>query len=60
MLVVIELLLKQVFPTLGVLFRARWKAVCIDRFGLSAPGNTVMNELGISLENLKSIASDLV
>ena len=36
------------------------KAVCIDRFGLSAPGNTVMNELGISLENLKSIASDLV
>lgn len=36
------------------------KAVCIDRFGLSAPGNTAMNELGISLENLKSIASDLV
>jgi transketolase len=36
------------------------KSVCIDRFGLSAPGNTVMNELGISLENLKSVASDLV
>ena len=34
------------------------KAVCIDRFGLSAPGKTVMNELGISLENLKSIASN--
>lgn len=36
------------------------KAVCIDSFGLSAPGDTVMNQLGISLENLKSVASDLV
>lgn len=36
------------------------KSVCIDRFGLSAPGNTVMSELGISLENLKAVASDLV
>jgi len=26
--------------------------VGIDRFGLSAPGNTVLHELGISVENV--------
>ena len=36
------------------------KAICIDQFGMSAPGSTVMNELGISVENIKSVASDLL
>jgi transketolase len=35
------------------------KAVCIDRFGLSAPGSTVMNELGISIDNICSVAQSL-
>jgi transketolase len=35
------------------------KAVCIDRFGLSAPGSTVMNELGISIDNICSVAKSL-
>ena len=34
------------------------KAICIDRFGLSAPGDTVMKELGITAEHIQSIASD--
>lgn len=38
---------------------AEGKAICIDRFGISAPGNTVMKELGISVENIVSIASSL-
>jgi transketolase len=49
-----------VSSTWGTYLGLDGKSVCIDRFGLSAPGNTVMNELGISLENLKSVASDLV
>ena len=32
------------------------KIVSIDRFGISAPGNTVMSELGISVENLVGAA----
>ena len=35
------------------------KAVCIDRFGLSAPGDTVMTELGISAENIVTVAKGL-
>ena len=35
------------------------KAICIDQFGMSAPGNTVMKELGISVENIVSVASKL-
>ena len=35
------------------------KSVCIDRFGLSAPGSTVMKELGLTVEQIKSVASDL-
>ncbi len=35
------------------------KAICIDQFGMSAPGNTVMKELGISVENIVSVASTL-
>ena len=36
------------------------RAICIDRFGLSAPGSTVMKELGITVEQIKSVASDLI
>jgi len=32
------------------------KVVGIDRFGISAPGNTVMKELGITAENLVAVA----
>ena len=32
------------------------KIVVIDRFGISAPGSTVMSELGISVENLVATA----
>lgn len=32
------------------------KAVCIDRFGISAPGNTVMAELGMTAENVAKVA----
>ncbi len=35
------------------------KVVGIDRFGISAPGNTVMAELGMSTENLVSVAKSL-
>lgn len=38
---------------------AEGKAICIDQFGMSAPGNIVMNELGISVENIVSTASSL-
>ena len=33
------------------------KVVGIDRFGISAPGNTVMKELGMTAEHLVSVAS---
>ena len=32
------------------------KTVCIDRFGLSAPGGTVMKTLGLSVENVVKVA----
>ncbi|MDB6138041.1 MAG: tkt, partial [Verrucomicrobiaceae bacterium] len=32
------------------------KVVGIDRFGLSAPGNIVMKELGMTAENLIAVA----
>jgi len=35
------------------------KAVAIDRFGISAPGNTVMKELGMTPENLAAAARSL-
>ena len=31
------------------------KVLGIDRFGISAPGNTVMKELGMTAENLASV-----
>lgn len=36
------------------------KAVCIDRFGLSAPGDTVMAELGMSADNVAAVAKSLL
>lgn len=32
------------------------KAVCIDRFGMSAPGNTIMSELGMTSANVAAVA----
>ncbi|MEM7791257.1 MAG: transketolase C-terminal domain-containing protein, partial [Verrucomicrobiota bacterium] len=36
------------------------KTVCIDRFGLSAPGGTVMKELGMTAENVAAVAKELI
>lgn len=36
------------------------KVVGIDRFGISAPGNTVMKELGITPENLVTVAKSIL
>ena len=35
------------------------KTVCIDRFGISAPGNTVMAELGMTADNVTQVAKTL-
>jgi transketolase len=32
------------------------KSVCIDRFGLSAPGGQVMEKLGLSVDNIVAVA----
>jgi len=36
------------------------KTVCIDRFGISAPGDTVMAELGMSADNVAKVAKTLI
>lgn len=36
------------------------KCVTIDRFGISAPGDTVMKELGMSAENVAAVAKELL
>ncbi|MGJ8639939.1 MAG: transketolase [Opitutaceae bacterium] len=36
------------------------KTVCIDRFGISAPGGTVMKELGMTADNVASVAKELL
>ena len=36
------------------------KTVCIDRFGLSAPGDTVMSELGMTADNVAAVAKELL
>ena len=36
------------------------KVIGIDRFGISAPGGTVMKELGISVENLVAVAREMI
>ncbi|MEN8724443.1 MAG: transketolase [Lentimonas sp.] len=36
------------------------KTVCIDRFGISAPGDTVMEELGMTADNVAAVAKELL
>jgi transketolase len=36
------------------------KTVCIDRFGMSAPGGTVMSELGMTADNVAAVAKKLL
>lgn len=36
------------------------KTVCIDRFGISAPGGTVMQELGMTADNVAAVAKELI
>lgn len=36
------------------------KTVCIDRFGMSAPGNTVMEQLGMTADNVAKVAKELL
>ncbi len=36
------------------------KTVCIDRFGMSAPGNTVMEQLGMTADNVVAVAKELL
>jgi len=36
------------------------KTVCIDRFGMSAPGDTIMAELGMTADNVAAVAKALL
>ncbi len=36
------------------------KTICIDRFGLSAPGDTVMAQLGMTADNVVAVAKELL
>jgi transketolase len=36
------------------------KAVCIDRFGMSAPGGTVMEQLGMTADNVAAVAKEFL
>ncbi len=36
------------------------KTVCIDRFGMSAPGDTTMEQLGMSAENIVKVAKEII
>ena len=36
------------------------KAVCIDRFGISAPGDQVMENLGITANHVADVARSLI
>ena len=36
------------------------RTVCIDRFGLSAPGDQAMDALGINTENVAKVARELL
>lgn len=35
------------------------KTICIDRFGMSAPGNTTMEQLGMSAANIVNVAKEI-
>jgi len=45
-----------VSATWGKYLGFQGKAVCIDRFGMSAPGNTIMAELGMTAKNVVAVA----
>ncbi len=49
-----------VSSTWGKYVGLRGKTVCIDRFGLSAPGDTVMAQLGMTAENVAKVAKELM
>jgi transketolase len=36
------------------------KTVCIDRFGISAPGDVVMQQLGMTADNVAAVAKELL
>lgn len=36
------------------------KTICIDRFGMSAPGNTTMEQLGMSAANIVNVAKEII
>jgi transketolase len=43
----------------GLWYKYASTVVGVDRFGFSAPGDTVMSELGMTAENLKSVVDSL-
>jgi transketolase len=43
----------------GLWYKYASTVVGVDRFGFSAPGDTVMSELGMTAENLKSVVESL-
>jgi transketolase len=49
-----------VSSTWGKYLGLQGKAVCIDRFGMSAPGGTVMKELGMTAGNVAAAAKELL
>lgn len=49
-----------VSSTWGKYVGLQGKTVCIDRFGMSAPGGTVMEELGMTADNVASVAKELL
>jgi transketolase len=49
-----------VSSTWGKYVGLQGKTVCIDRFGLSAPGGTVMKELGMTADNVAAVARELL
>ena len=49
-----------VSSTWGQYLGFKGKALCIDRFGLSAPGGTVMKQLGMCSEKIVEAAGELI
>ena len=49
-----------VSSTWGKYLGLQGKTVCIDRFGISAPGDTVMAELGMTADNVAQVAKELM
>ncbi|HKK18627.1 MAG TPA: transketolase [Opitutales bacterium] len=49
-----------VSSTWGKYVGLQGKTACIDRFGMSAPGGTVMKELGMTADNVAAVAKELL